>query len=88
MKLNRHTLRRIILEEIARISESQKTSIQSAIDYSKENPDEKVPYFDAKDDLIHILINGDIDETLQNAGLGTKVHKKYAMYRGEKFGFA
>jgi hypothetical protein len=60
-KLNRSQLRRVILNEIRRLNEE--SDMDAAVTKSKENPKQKVLYYDKKDSILHTLLNGVIEKS-------------------------
>ena len=81
-KLNRSQLRRVILNEIRRLNEE--SDMDAAVAKSKENPKQKVLYYDENDDapfsLLHTLVNGVIEKSTKIYPEDQRVKKAQNVY--------
>ena len=87
MKISRMQLRKLIIETLTE-TESEVSTFKKAQEYSKNNPDEQVNYYDPDDELVQILKKGVVDDTVK-APVGTKAYKNLAFDRSgvKTFGF-
>ena len=84
--LNRRQIRKLIINEVRKLIKEE-SDMDKAISRSKGNKD-KVYYYDSKSNMVQVLQNGVIEDTITDVEPGSREYKSYAGARGGRsFGF-